>query len=74
MLKYIKSKILGYEIVFYLSTGKSVIVKCKNFEISKLSGKGSEWKYLLTDCNFYAFSIDLDEVVSYTARVCFFFK
>lgn len=67
MFKYIKSKIGRYKVVFILSSGQKMTVKCSSFTGTKLtSSKGSRTLELKGADRMW--SVDLDEMVGYTAK------
>lgn len=55
---------------FILKNGQKVIIKCKGFEITKLSNK--ENRSLSIDKADRIWSIDIDEIVAVTAKKVLF--
>ena len=59
------------KVVFILSNGQTLTVKCKKFEITKLSGPKGRRELTIEKAD-RVWSVDLDEVVGVTARWCLF--
>lgn len=59
------------KVVFYLSNGQTVVIKCKDFEMTKLSGTKGKRELTIEKADRYI-SIDLNEVVAFTAKRCLF--
>ena len=64
-------KIGKLKVVFILSNGQKLTVKCKNFEITKLSSSKGKRELSIENAD-RNWSVDLDEVVGVTARWCLF--
>ena len=64
-------KIGKLKVVFILSNGQTLTVKCKEFEMSKLTGSKGKRKLNIENAD-RCWTIDLDEVVGVTARWCLF--
>ena len=71
VLKLIKMKIGKLKLVFFLSSGQKVIIKCKKFNITKLSNSKGNRELTIVDAD-RDWSIDLNEVVAVTAKWCLF--
>lgn len=59
------------KVVFILSNGQKLTVKCKKFEITKLSGSKGKRELSIVGAD-RIWSIDLNEVVGVTAKWCLF--
>ena len=64
-------KIGKLKVVFILSNGQTMTVKCKKFSITRLSNSKGR-RELQIDSPDRIWSIDLDEVVGVTAKWCLF--
>ena len=64
-------KIGKLKVVFILSNGQTLTVKCKKFEMSKLSGSKGNRELTIEKAD-RIWSVDLDEVVGVTAKWCLF--
>ncbi len=64
-------KIGKLKVVFILSNGQTMIVKCKKFSITKLSSSKGKRELSIEGAD-RIWSIDLDEVVGVTAKWCLF--
>ena len=64
-------KIGKLKVVFILSNGQKLTVKCKKFSITKLSSSKGKRELLIEGAD-RIWSVDLDEVVGVTARRCLF--
>jgi hypothetical protein len=64
-------KIGKCKVVFILSNGQTLTVKCKKFEISKLTGSKGKRELTIEKAD-RVWTVDLDEVVGVTARWCLF--
>ena len=64
-------KIGKLKVVFILSNGQKLTVKCKKFSTTKLSGSKGK-RELSIDGADRIWSVDLDEVVGVTAKWCLF--
>lgn len=65
-------KIGKLKVVFILSNGQTLTLKCKKFEMTKLTGsKGGGRELTIEGADRY-WSVDLTEVVGVTARWCLF--
>ena len=59
---------MKFKLKIFLSSGQTVIIKCKSFEIDKLTqSKGQKRELEITGQDRY-WSIDLNEVVAFTAK------
>jgi|688.fasta_scaffold00011_106 hypothetical protein len=57
------------KVVFILSNGQTLTIKCKKFSMTKLSGTKGEREISVEGAD-RIWSVDLDEVVGITARWC----
>jgi hypothetical protein len=64
-------KIGKLKVVFILSNGQTMIVKCKKFNLTKLSGSKGKRELSIEGAD-RIWSVDLDEVVGVTAKWCLF--
>ena len=70
-VKFIEMKIGKLKVVFILSNGQKLTVKCKKFNMTKLTAsKGN--RELSIDGADRIWSVDIDKVVAVTARWCLF--
>ena len=70
-VKFNKMKIGKLKVVFILSNGQTLTVKCKKFKMSKLSGSKGNRELTIEKAD-RIWSVDLDEVVGVTAKWCLF--
>jgi hypothetical protein len=64
-------KIGKLKVVFILSNGQTMVVKCKKFSITKLSGSKGKREVSIEGADRF-WSVDLEEVVGVTAKRCLF--
>jgi len=64
-----KMKIGKLKVVFILSNGQKMTVKCKHFTMSKLSGSKNNRELKIEGAD-RVWSIDIDQVVGVTAKWC----
>ena len=64
-------KIGKIKVVFILSNGQTLTVKCKNFKMTKLTGSKGKRELNIEKAD-RVWSVDLDEVVGVTAKWCLF--
>jgi hypothetical protein len=64
-------KIGKLKVVFILSNGQTLTVKCKEFEMSKLTGSKGKRELTMENADRF-WSVDLAEVVGVTAKWCLF--
>jgi len=64
-------KIGKLKVVFFLSSGQKLVLKCKKFEMTKLSGSKGRRTVTIEKAD-RVWSLDLDEVVGVTAKWCLF--
>ena len=58
---------MRFKLRIFLSSGQTVVIKCKSFEIDRLSGsKGKRELTIKGQDRFW--TIDLDEIVAFTAK------
>lgn len=55
------------KVTFYLSSGQKMVVKCKKFDMTKLSGTKGNRKIDIKGADM-AWTIDVDEIVGTTAK------
>lgn len=64
-------KIGKLKVVFILSNGQKMTVKCKKFEMTKLTGSKGRREVIIEKPD-RVWSIDIEEIVGVTAKWCLF--
>jgi hypothetical protein len=64
-------KIGKLKVIFFMSSGQNVIIKCESFEITKLSSSKGNRELTIEGAD-RKWSIDVEEIVAVTSKRCWF--